>query len=293
MTTNHPRRPVHPLPLRRDTRGGQLVEYVLLVGLVACLVLAGVRAFGASANAKVEAHARCVSSLSCGDGNTSGATPGEGSPPPPPPGTGVSGMTATTQVAKSPTQLQYAKSFVKAGGSADQADVDAVAAEVAKMPRPVLDYMKANGITVVAAKNSVTDYMTELKGVKPRGWPPGSGWDSVPGTVNKGKEVVIATRNGKVPATGDGHGAHSLVIHETFHAIDYAGAWSKAPEFAKARDADAAKLEAYLKQPGNAGLEEAYAESAAHYFRGDAAWAKAHPNLNNYWSTHAGQLRKP
>jgi hypothetical protein len=171
--------------------------------------------------------------------------------------------------------------------------VDVVAADVARLPRPVLEYMQAHGITVVAVKNSVTDYLTHLKGVRPRGWPPGSGWDSVPGTVNASKEVVIATHDGKVPATGDGHGAYSLTTHETFHAIDRAGAWSKAPEFARARDADAASLDAYLKQPGDAGLEEAFAESAAHYFRGDVAWAKTHPNLWSYWETHAGKIRKP
>jgi Flp pilus assembly pilin Flp len=289
------------LLLRRDTRGGQLVEYVLLVGLVACLAMAGFRIFGESANAKAEAHARCVSALACGDGSANGSTAADGNAPPPPPPSAAAGSPGfaaavwggTTAASKAPTQLQLAKSLTKAGGSATQADVDLVAAEVARMPRPVLEYMQAKGITVVAAKNSVTDYMKHLKGVKPRGWPAGSGWDSVPGTVNNGKEVVIATRNGKVPAAGDGHGAYSLTIHETFHAIDYAGAWSKAPEFAKARDADAAKLDAYLKQPGTAGLEEAYAESAAHYFRGDAAWAKAHPNLTKYWIGHAGKLRKP
>jgi hypothetical protein len=153
--------------------------------------------------------------------------------------------------------------------------------------------MQAHGITVVAAKNSVTDYLTHLKGVRPRGWPPGSGWDSVPGTVNASKEVVIATHGGKVPATGDGHGAYSLTTHEIFHAIDRAGGWSKAPELAKARDADAASLDAYLKQPGDAGLEEAFAESAAHYFRGDVAWGKTHPNLWSYWDTHASKIRKP
>jgi Flp pilus assembly pilin Flp len=306
MPTSPHRRRLDLALLRRDTRGAQLVEYVLLVGLVALVALVGLRAFGESVKAKAEAQARCVESLSCGDGsaNAAAATPGAGgeSPPPPSPTGAVAGAAAAVvsgattgdgTAAKAPTQLQYAKTFVKAGGSATQADVDAVAEDLATLPRPVLDYMKAKGITVVAAKNSVTDYMTHLKGVKPRGWPPGSGWDSVPGTVNHNTEVVIATRNGKVPATGDGHGAYSLTVHETFHAIDRSAGWSKAPEFLKARDADAANLDAYLKQPGEAGLEEAYAESAAHYFRGDTAWGKKNPNLWQYWETHAPKLRKP
>jgi Flp pilus assembly pilin Flp len=305
MPTSPHRRPLELLLLRRDTRGAQLVEYMVLIGLVALLAMAGFRTFGESAKAKAEAHARCVASLSC-DGSANAVTPGAlaDAPPPPPSASwsvagaaaaAVNGVTAGdgTAAAKAPTQLQYAKSFVRAGGSATQADVDAVAEDLAKLPRPVLDYMKAKGITVVAAKESVTDYLTHLKGVKPRGWPPGTGWDTVPGTVHNNKEVVIATRNGAVPATGDGHGAHSLTVHETFHAIDRAAGWSKAAAFVKARDADAANLDAYLKQPGEAGLEEAYAESAAHYFRGDEAWGKEHPNLWQYWETHAEKLRTP
>jgi Flp pilus assembly pilin Flp len=305
MTTCLHRRPVDLLALHRDARGAQLVEYLLLVGLVAFLALAGLRTFGERTKAKAEAHARCVASLSCDEGSANAvAAPAEGAEPPPPPSgsSAVAGLSAAapsgtagaaTQAPRTLTQLQYAKSFVRAGGSATQEDVDVVAADLARLPRPVLDYMRAKGITVVAAKNSVTDYMTHLRGVRPRGWPPGSGWDTVPGTVNNGKEVVIATRNGRVPPTGDGHGAYSLTIHETFHAIDRAGGWSKAPAFVTARDADAAKLDAYLRQPGEAGLEEAFAESAAHYFAGDAAWGRDHPNLWQYWNTHANEIRGP
>jgi Flp pilus assembly pilin Flp len=305
MTTRRHRRP-NDLPAARlgsDTRGAQLVEYVLLVGLVALLAVAGFRVFGETATAKAEAQARCVESLSCGGAVVNAAMPGRGAkgPPPPPPTqgssagpvAGASGGASQASATATQAQRDLAKSLVKAGGSATQADVDAVAADVARMPRPVLEYMQAKGISVVAAKGSVTDYMTHLKGVRPRGWPPGSGWDTVPGTVNHGNEVVIATHDGKVPATGDGHGAYSLTIHETFHAIDFAGGWSKDPEFAKARDADAANLDAYLKQPGEAGLQEAFAESAAHYFAGDEAWGKARPNVWQYWSTHAGKIRKP
>lgn len=281
-------------PLGRDTRGAQTVEYLLLVGLVGCLAIAGFRLFGERLTAKAEAHARCVASLSCDEQSGDGAPhQGAAEVPPPPPPAPASAVAGTGSASRAPTQAQLAKSLVVAGGSGAQSDVDAVAAEVARMPRAVLEYMEAKGISVVAAKGSVTDYMTRLKGVRPRGWPPGSGWDSVPGTVENGKRVVIATRGGKVPATGDGHGAHSLVIHETFHAIDHAGGWSKAAAFAEARNADAANLDAYLKQPGAAGLEEAYAESAAHYFSGDTAWGEKNPNLWRYWETHAGMIRKP
>ena len=57
----------------RDTRGASLVEYLVLVGLVALFALAGFRAFGSSTDTKITAQAACVVSLSCEEG-TSGAT---------------------------------------------------------------------------------------------------------------------------------------------------------------------------------------------------------------------------
>lgn len=48
-----------------DTRGAGLVEYLVLVGLVAIVASAGVKAFGATALEKVAAQAECVASLDC------------------------------------------------------------------------------------------------------------------------------------------------------------------------------------------------------------------------------------
>jgi Flp pilus assembly pilin Flp len=59
--------PTNPRWLR-DTRGASLVEYLVLVGLVALFAIAGVRAFGSSTETKVSAHAACIVSLSCADG---------------------------------------------------------------------------------------------------------------------------------------------------------------------------------------------------------------------------------
>jgi len=60
--------PHSSLPLRRDTRGAQLVEYLILVGMIAVLALAGFHAFGRSASSKAEAQAACVDSLDCSGG---------------------------------------------------------------------------------------------------------------------------------------------------------------------------------------------------------------------------------
>jgi Flp pilus assembly pilin Flp len=62
-----------PTSLLRDRRGASLVEYALVVGLVAIVALTGYRAFGSALLDKSEAHAACVESFSCGPGNDPGA----------------------------------------------------------------------------------------------------------------------------------------------------------------------------------------------------------------------------
>ncbi|MEJ7735676.1 MAG: C2 family cysteine protease, partial [Polyangiaceae bacterium] len=59
-----------------DTRGASLVEYMLVVGAVGIVSIAGYRAFGSSVQARAEAQARCVETFDCG-GNGA-PTPGTG-----------------------------------------------------------------------------------------------------------------------------------------------------------------------------------------------------------------------
>jgi pilus assembly protein Flp/PilA len=49
--------------LARDTRGASFVEYVILVGVVAILALAGFRQFGSSIRFKVDQQATTVSNV--------------------------------------------------------------------------------------------------------------------------------------------------------------------------------------------------------------------------------------
>jgi hypothetical protein len=193
------------------------------------------------------------------------------------------------------TRIDLAKQIVKAGGSGTQADVDLVVAELAKMPETALRGLIANNTTVIACRNSITDYRTDLKGVQPRGWPPGATWDSVPGVANSSRnEVVIAvighgtTAGAHVPQTGEGHGSANLVIHEVAHAIDgkqTATRNSLSTDFNTARNADLAALPAYETQAGVAGKSETYAESAARYYSGNHGSIST-PALDAYWRSN-------
>lgn len=185
-----------------------------------------------------------------------------------------------------------ARRIVQAGGTGTQADVDLVVAEVAKMPLAALQQLESAGTKIVACRDSVTDYATSLKGVQPRGWPPGATWDQVPGAyMPSSNEVVIATRGhgtpagARVPATGEGHGSVNLVIHEVAHAIDATAPASRnsaSTTFNDARTKDIAALSSYETQPGTAGQSESYAESAARYYGGSGGTSKT-PALDEYW----------
>jgi peptidoglycan hydrolase-like protein with peptidoglycan-binding domain len=220
----------------------------------------------------------------------------------------------TTQTTASSTtsgvdakQLEKAKALVKAGGTATAADVDAVAQSMTGLPEKVLDAAKSGDIEVVACRGSVTDYLTDLKGVRPRGWPPGSTWDIVPGLYNPSTdEVVTATiegRNGsrRVPAKGEGHGSADMVFHELAHGLDDVGALGTGrtandQAFVSAYEKDRKSMEehgeTYLLQEGEAGREEAYAETFARYFRRDPTLAQELPGMYAYWKKTEADLAK-
>jgi hypothetical protein len=194
---------------------------------------------------------------------------------------------------------EVAKKATSTAGHGTGADVDLVVEQLAKMPKALLDALDKNGTKVKVCQGSVTDYLTELKGVTPRGWPAGATWDSVPGLQQPDKkEVVIATigqGNGDphVPKTGEGHGSVNLVIHETAHGVDYASNphVSAGAPFNAARNPDKGALDAYESQPGNAGQEETFAESCARFYSNDPWGAENTPHLEKYW--HDNPLGPP
>jgi hypothetical protein len=180
-----------------------------------------------------------------------------------------------------------AESLVEAGGTAGDSDKALVVAELIIVPLPALNALKKKGVKVVVCRGSVTEIRKDLKGVRPRGWPEGKTWDSVPGLSDPNtNRVIIAIRNGRVPPTGDGHGAHNLVLHEVGHAIGDAvpSGGVTDPKFVAARNKDKSRLDAYEGQTGDAGVQETYAESFARFYGNDPADAKTYPNLHAYWA---------
>jgi len=188
-------------------------------------------------------------------------------------------------------KLKDARDLCDVKGTADEADKELVARELAKMPQEALDEMKENGTRVAVCRGSVTDHKKDLSGFTPRGWPEGTDWKTVPGCYdNEKNEVIVATRGhgtprgAHVPEWGDGHGAANLAIHEAYHAIDYQGGKvSSSSAFGAVRQTDYDHLPEYCHQPGEAGLEESYAEGAARYYGNPSDMEFDQPAIDGYF----------
>ena len=193
-----------------------------------------------------------------------------------------------------PIANPHLKSLVVSGGSGTAEDVTAVVAGAARLPGWAIEHFRKRKIRIVACRGSVTDFETALRGQVPRGWEGlGRTWDDVPGTYFDNKRrVVIATiaKDGArvVPDKFSGlHGSDDLVVHESLHGYDYSTGHVvlAAPSFLAARDADAPNLPDYEKQPGQAGLEEAFAESGAQYCLDRTAMVARVPALAGFWDS--------
>lgn len=122
---------------------------------------------------------------------------------------------------------------------------------------------------VVGGKISDTD--PDLRGVTPRGWPPGTTWDDDDGLFNPSrKEITVAEthHNRDTGAFDRNNRVEGSIKHESGHAVDLAlGSMSHSDDFKQAYDADVARMSqadkerfSYLLQGGHAGHEETFAE---------------------------------
>jgi hypothetical protein len=194
------------------------------------------------------------------------------------------------------SSADLARELVRSGGSGDAGDANLVAARIATFTMPILTRLLNDRTTIVACRGSITDYLTQLRGQQPRGWPPGSTWDTVPGIFfPQTNEVVIAilghdTSQPHIPTTGEGQGSADVVLHESSHGVDMGGGQpflSASQTFASARNPDLAQLSDYEKQVSPAGEEETFAESAARFFTGRDGNT---PHLHAYWAAISQNL---
>jgi len=102
----------------------------------------------------------------------------------------------------------------------------------------------------------VTRTLPHLKQMKPRGWEEGKTFDDVPGVYDPTFKTLACGHLGDT----HGHGSVAMAAHELGHGLDdVLGALSKHPDF-QAVYATVEWRSGYFKQPGDAGLSEAFAE---------------------------------
>jgi hypothetical protein len=136
------------------------------------------------------------------------------------------------------------------------------------------------GIKFVVVDKSISEHLTSLKNVRPGGYPPGSTYENalVGGGFDANSKTVIIATNGR-------SGSFSNVLHETGHALDYIfGYPSRKSAFTTRYGLDSGALSAYQQQSGNAGFSEAYAESFARFYGGDATLSSSAPNIYGYFN---------
>lgn len=136
------------------------------------------------------------------------------------------------------------------------------------LPQNVRDALANDGVTLIPT-DKVTDVMPQLKGQKPRGWPPGSSWDDVDGAYDTtGKRIIVAERQGA--AKSSSNNVEGLTRHETGHAVDDLKDFSDTLAFTTAYDAEVPNVPApdkqaldYFLQKDEAGRQEMFAENFA------------------------------
>ncbi len=206
------------------------------------------------------------------------------------------------------TQQTLARSIVKARGSANQDDVEAVVAHLARLPVSVLVGIQRSGLSIAVCRGGVTDYVKSLKGDPVRGHAAGDSWDTTPGTVWNNEIVIATMENPRVPGQRmmpprhRGHDAYDLVLHELGHALvrrlgQFEGVRETSARsgtladasFLAARSRDWERLRDYYRQDGKgngAGADETFAESFARFYGGDPTLEQDWPALYRFWNAN-------
>jgi hypothetical protein len=165
---------------------------------------------------------------------------------------------------------------------------NAVNAEMAKLPRPMLDKIgSVGGRLEILNGRGIPDHpdFAHLRGVQPRGHPPGRTWDDTPGVgaAVPGRPTVVLANKLK-PGFENGHGTLNLIIHEHAHSFDYAHLagggtrLSQTPEWRTLHKAADWKGIAYHSRFP----EEGFARTFEEYFHSPETRARMDPRLSAY-----------
>jgi len=161
----------------------------------------------------------------------------------------------------------YMETDIEASG------VASILEDMEQIDANILKALKDNNIQVYIGEGPVTgiDDMGHLKGVQPRGWPPGSTWDQVGGLFNPQNNRVVV-------GTGMVDGSKSTILHEMGHAVDRLlddlsnrrVGWLESDHIRLFP-----KLNQYLQQGGpggRVGMAEMFAETFAEYHLKSKKW---------------------
>ncbi len=162
---------------------------------------------------------------------------------------------APKEAPKPPTAAENLQKIYGGKLRVHDATGEAHAEEFAKIPDAIHRALAAHIEKIDFGNGSVADYKPEVRGVQPRGWPPGKTWADVPGGYDPGTRHLMA-------GGGQAHGSTSLALHEGGHAVDMAlGQPSLDVDFVLLHSAATKQdVSPYFAQAGAAGLSETWAE---------------------------------
>ena len=229
-------------------------------------------------------------------------------PPPPLPATGPAFSPTAAGISSADTpegRRALAASLVKSGKGAAPEDVAVVQQYmVDHLPASTMRLMQEEGLHVEVTRGSVATDRPDLAGVQPRGYAADGDWSKVVGTYDVGhRNVIIATQDGpngtrRMPDNRDS-GSVDALMHETGHGVNYRDSiWrnvSNSDSFKAAYDQDShtgrlAQPYYHQDNDGQAGRDEAFAESFAMYTKDPAAMQRDYPHLyaffQNFMQSH-------
>jgi pilus assembly protein Flp/PilA len=190
-----------------DRRGASLVEYMMLVGLVALLAMGGFRFFGERVRARIEAQAKCIATFSCaegegspGDDGSSGS--GQGGPrsePPIPTAAEVQAAIAAANASGDVDVLDSIDRFRQRLSPELQREYDALLQRLRDDER--IRFVTVDGVTANPARDDLV-----LRGIAAAAL-------GRPELLDDALQTAVDTRLDGAEAVEDGDGTFDVYVH--------------------------------------------------------------------------------